>query len=136
MALFSGKLTQPGETMPDATPLTPGIAAGRLSAETLSENFDDLHPAYAPHEAAVASDRCYFCHDAPCVTACPTDIDIPLFIRQIQTGTPEAAARTFTGACALVIDRQKPYPRKPASERPHTASRSRLADCSVLQLTR
>ncbi|SFR46240.1 NAD(P)-dependent oxidoreductase [Litoreibacter janthinus] len=94
--------------MPDATPLTPGIVSGRLSAETLSDNFDDLHPAYAPHEAAVASDRCYFCHDAPCVTACPTDIDIPLFIRQIQTGTPEAAAKTILsqnilgGMCARV----------------------------------
>jgi glutamate synthase (NADPH/NADH) small chain len=94
--------------MTDATPLTPGITAGRLSAETLSENFDDLHPAYAPHEAAVAADRCYFCHDAPCVTACPTDIDIPLFIRQIQTGTPEAAAKTILsqnilgGMCARV----------------------------------
>lgn len=83
--------------MPDATPLTSGIAPGRLSAETLSDNFDDLHAAYAPHEAAVAADRCYFCHDAPCMTACPTDIDIPLFIRQIQTGTPEAAAKTILG---------------------------------------
>ena len=94
--------------MPDATPRTPGIVPGRLSADTLSENFDDLHQAYAPHEAAVASDRCYFCHDAPCVTACPTDIDIPLFIRQIQTGTPEAAAKTILsqnilgGMCARV----------------------------------
>ncbi|WP_394198207.1 NAD(P)-dependent oxidoreductase [Litoreibacter albidus] len=94
--------------MPDATPLTPGIAPGRLSADALSDNFDDLHPAYAPHEAAVAADRCYFCHDAPCVTACPTDIDIPLFIRQIQTGTPEAAAKTILsqnilgGMCARV----------------------------------
>ncbi|PTX55509.1 glutamate synthase (NADPH/NADH) small chain [Litoreibacter ponti] len=94
--------------MSDATPLTPGIAAGRLPAETLAENFSDLHPAYAPHEAAVAADRCYFCHDAPCITACPTDIDIPLFIRQIQTGTEEAAAKTILsqnilgGMCARV----------------------------------
>jgi len=60
-----------------------GIVAGRLGADQLAENFDDLHAPYAPHEAAVAADRCYFCYDAPCVTACPTDIDIPLFIRQI-----------------------------------------------------
>jgi dihydropyrimidine dehydrogenase (NAD+) subunit PreT len=85
-----------------------GIQAGRLSADDLEANFSDLHPAYAPHEAAVAADRCYFCHDAPCVTACPTDIDIPLFIRQISTGTPEAAARTILtqnimgGMCARV----------------------------------
>ncbi len=88
--------------------MTPGIAAGRLSQDQLAQNFDDLHAPYAQHEAAVAADRCYFCYDAPCVTACPTDIDIPLFIRQIQTGTPEAAAKTILnqnilgGMCARV----------------------------------
>lgn len=91
-----------------ATPLTPGIVAGRLPAEDIAMNFSDLHAPLAPHEAAVAADRCYFCHDAPCVTACPTDIDIPLFIRQISTGTPEAAAKTIFdqnilgGMCARV----------------------------------
>ncbi len=56
----------------------------------------------------MAADRCYFCYDAPCMTACPTSIDIPLFIRQIATGTPEAAAKTIFdqnilgGMCARV----------------------------------
>ncbi|SEP57474.1 glutamate synthase (NADPH/NADH) small chain [Loktanella sp. DSM 29012] len=79
----------------------PGIAAGRLSADALAEAFADLHAPLDPHEVLVAADRCYFCHDAPCVTACPTDIDIPLFIRQISTGTPEAAARTIFDANIL-----------------------------------
>ncbi|MGJ8585580.1 MAG: NAD(P)-dependent oxidoreductase [Marinosulfonomonas sp.] len=88
--------------------MTPGVAAGRLPKEQLADNFKDLHAPLAPHEAAVAADRCYFCHDAPCMTACPTSIDIPMFIRQIQTGTPEAAARTIFdqnilgGMCARV----------------------------------
>lgn len=90
------------------SPLTPGIASGRLDAEEIADNFTDLHAPLEPHEAAVAADRCYFCHDAPCMTACPTDIDIPLFIRQISTGTPEAAAKTIFdsnilgGMCARV----------------------------------
>ena len=67
---------------------TPGIQSGRLSKDAYEANFSDLHPPLEPHEAAVAADRCYFCYDAPCITACPTDIDIPLFIRQIQTDTP------------------------------------------------
>ncbi|GAD54542.1 pyridine nucleotide-disulphide oxidoreductase associated with reductive pyrimidine catabolism [Limimaricola cinnabarinus LL-001] len=56
----------------------------------------------------MAADRCYFCHDAPCVTACPTEIDIPLFIREIQAGRPETAAREIFeanilgGMCARV----------------------------------
>jgi dihydropyrimidine dehydrogenase (NAD+) subunit PreT len=87
---------------------TPGVVSKRLSTEDLSNNFNDLHAPLVPHEAAVAADRCYFCHDAPCITACPTDIDIPLFIRQISTGTPEAAAKTIFdmnilgGMCARV----------------------------------
>lgn len=90
------------------SPFTPGIASGRLAADDYASNFGDLHAPLDDHEALVAADRCYFCHDAPCMTACPTDIDIPLFIRQIATGTPEAAARTILsqnilgGMCARV----------------------------------
>lgn len=88
--------------------MTPGIASGRLQSATIDQNFDDLHPRLAAHEAAVAADRCYFCYDAPCQEACPTTIDIPMFIRQIATGTPEAAALTIFnqnilgGMCARV----------------------------------
>lgn len=87
---------------------TPGVVAGRLEAAEYDEHFSDLHPRLDAHEALVAADRCYFCHDAPCITACPTDIDIPLFIRQIATGTPDAAAKTILtqnimgGMCARV----------------------------------
>lgn len=88
--------------------LTPGVVPGRLTAESYCQNFADVAPPLDGHEARVAADRCYFCHDAPCVTACPTAIDIPLFIRQIATGTPEAAAKTILsqnilgGMCARV----------------------------------
>lgn len=90
------------------SPLSQGVVAGRLPGPDLIENFADLHPRLDNHEALVAADRCYFCHDAPCMDACPTDIDIPLFIRQISTGTPEAAATTIFsqnilgGMCARV----------------------------------
>jgi dihydropyrimidine dehydrogenase (NAD+) subunit PreT len=90
------------------SPLTPGIVPARLGPDALATNFADLHAPFDPHEALVAADRCYFCHDAPCITACPTTIDIPLFIRQIATGTPEAAAKTILdqnilgGMCARV----------------------------------
>ena len=91
-----------------STPQTPGVVGGRLSRDQIADNFADLHPPLDGHEAMVAADRCYFCFDAPCVTACPTSIDIPLFIRQIATGTPEAAAQTIFeqnilgGMCARV----------------------------------
>ncbi len=91
-----------------ANALAGGIRPGRLDPEALAEGFCDIHPPLTPHEAAVAADRCYFCHDAPCIAACPTEIDIPLFIRQIATDTPEAAAKTIFeqnilgGMCARV----------------------------------
>lgn len=87
---------------------TDGIVSARLDSQNLTDNFTDLHPALNDHEALVAADRCYFCYDAPCMTACPTSIDIPLFIRQIATGTPDASAKTIFsqnilgGMCARV----------------------------------
>lgn len=64
----------------------PDIAAGRLTADEYARNFGDAHPGLTSHQAAVEADRCYFCYDAPCVKACPTEIDIPSFIRKISTG--------------------------------------------------
>jgi dihydropyrimidine dehydrogenase (NAD+) subunit PreT len=87
---------------------TNGIAAGRLNQQDYANNFDDLHPPLSLHEAMVAADRCYFCYDAPCTDACPTTIDIPLFIRQIATGNPTGSAETIFaqnilgGMCARV----------------------------------
>jgi len=81
------------------------VTQTRQPAEALRT---DLHAPLSVHEARVEADRCYFCHDAPCITACPTGIDIPLFIRQISTGNVSGAARTifaeniFGGMCARV----------------------------------
>ncbi len=88
--------------------LQDGVVPGRLGAAKTRDNFQDLHPPLSAHEALVASDRCYFCYDAPCVTACPTAIDIPLFIRQIAAGNTNGAAKTIFdqnilgGMCARV----------------------------------
>src|SRR5580698_2923443 len=85
-----------------------GIVAGILDAQTLAANFGDLHPPLSRHEALVEADRCYFCYDAPCQQACPTSIDIPLFIREIAAQNPLGAARTILeenimgGMCARV----------------------------------
>ena len=85
-----------------------GIAAGRLAPAQYERNFSDLHPPFDAHEALVEADRCYFCYDAPCMQACPTSIDIPLFIREISTGNAIGAAKTIFdqnilgGMCARV----------------------------------
>ncbi|TNC70358.1 NAD(P)-dependent oxidoreductase [Rubellimicrobium roseum] len=90
------------------SPQTPGVVPHRLDGGRIAANFADAQQPLDRHEAKVAADRCYFCYDAPCIQACPTEIDIPLFIRQILGDQPEVAAKTiwdsniFGGACARV----------------------------------
>jgi glutamate synthase (NADPH/NADH) small chain len=74
------------------------IKTGRLERAALKANFGDLHPPLSRHEALVEADRCYFCFDAPCQNACPTSIDIPLFIREIAAGNALGAAETILSA--------------------------------------
>jgi dihydropyrimidine dehydrogenase (NAD+) subunit PreT len=73
----------------------------KLSAEALNENMAELHPAYTPQEAAVEAARCLFCFDAPCIMACPTGIDVPSFIKKIETENIVGAARTILSANVL-----------------------------------
>ncbi len=84
------------------------VRAGRLRPEEYRRNFDELHPPLDRKRALVDAARCYFCYDAPCVEACPTGIDIPRFIRGIQTDNVRGAALTILeanilgGSCARV----------------------------------
>jgi dihydropyrimidine dehydrogenase (NAD+) subunit PreT len=85
-----------------------GGMGGRLSPAEIEANFADIKPPLDKTRAVVDSARCFFCHDAPCVEACPTGIDIPNFIRMIQTGNVQGAAveilqeNIFGGMCARV----------------------------------
>src|SRR5215510_9604569 len=76
-------------------------AAPRLTADQYSCNFADLHPALTPEQAAFESSRCLFCFEAPCITACPTHIDVPSFIRKIATANTTGAARVILEANPL-----------------------------------
>lgn len=57
--------------------------------------FEDYKPAYTPDQALIEANRCLYCADAPCIQACPTEIDIPTFIRKIGTGNVKGSARTI-----------------------------------------
>ncbi|NCF25641.1 MAG: FAD-dependent oxidoreductase [Gammaproteobacteria bacterium] len=84
------------------------IRPNRLSRDEIARNFSDLHPPLSHSEAIVEADRCYFCFDAPCTTACPTGIDIPGFIQKIRSGNLRGSAHTILsenimgGMCARV----------------------------------
>lgn len=65
------------------------------SQKDLEQAFEQIKPYMNPTMAYYESSRCLFCYDAPCVEACPSGIDIPLFIRQIHTDNIAGAARTI-----------------------------------------
>ena len=93
---------------PVSEPSTADVRPGRLRNDAIAANFADMHPALSPSEAIIDADRCYFCYDAPCTTACPTGIDIPGFIQKIRSGNLKGSAHTILsenimgGMCARV----------------------------------
>ena len=84
------------------------VRSHRIGDDEISRNFGDLHPPLSRSEALIAADRCYFCYDAPCTTACPTGIDIPGFIQKIRSDNLRGSAQTILienimgGMCARV----------------------------------
>lgn len=65
------------------------------SEAEFEKNFKQKKPLMNDTEAYYESSRCLFCYDAPCVQACPTSIDIPLFIKQIHTDNVTGASKTI-----------------------------------------
>ncbi|MFB6262952.1 MAG: NAD(P)-binding protein, partial [Bradymonadaceae bacterium] len=70
-------------------------AAPELPDERLEEEFGDYKPLMDEHEAVAEAERCLYCADAPCIDSCPTNIDIPEFIRRIATGNVAGSAKTI-----------------------------------------
>lgn len=63
--------------------------------QDIEKRFPPIKPLMNSSEAYYESSRCLFCYNAPCTLACPTAIDIPLFIRQINNGNLTGAAKTI-----------------------------------------
>jgi glutamate synthase (NADPH/NADH) small chain len=86
----------------------PDIRPARLTAEEYSKRFADATPRLTSSQALLEAERCLYCFDAPCATACPTHIDVPSFIKRIGDGNMRGAARTILdsnplgGMCARV----------------------------------
>jgi len=72
------------------------ITNNRLSTEQYDENFADIRPPFENKSAAlVEANRCLFCYDAPCTKSCPTEINVPKFIKQITTDNVKGSAHTI-----------------------------------------
>jgi dihydropyrimidine dehydrogenase (NAD+) subunit PreT len=66
-----------------------------LAPDRLEESFFDKKPLYPRGEAIAEAERCLYCTDAPCIKACPTEIDIPTFIKKIATDNIRGSAKTI-----------------------------------------
>ncbi|MGY0218732.1 NAD(P)-dependent oxidoreductase [Endozoicomonadaceae bacterium StTr2] len=84
------------------------VASNRLTPEQYQQNFTDIKPALSHYQAKVEAARCLYCESAPCISACPTEINIPSFINRIATDNIQGAAETILesnilgGSCARV----------------------------------
>jgi dihydropyrimidine dehydrogenase (NAD+) subunit PreT len=67
----------------------------------MAERFGDLHPPFDRQAAVPEANRCLYCFDAPCTSACPTHIDVPRFIKKIASGNLAGSARTILDANIL-----------------------------------
>ena len=94
--------------MSAAPPSPPDVRPARLDAEQYAQHFADAAPRLTRTQALVEAERCLYCHDAPCATACPTGIDVPSFIRRIADDNLRGAAKAILeanplgGTCARV----------------------------------
>ncbi len=86
----------------------PDVRPGRLAAAEYANAFADASPRLTRPQALLEAERCLYCFDAPCATACPTSIDVPSFIRRIADDNLRGAARAILesnplgGMCARV----------------------------------
>lgn len=84
------------------------VQPGRLNADEYARRFSDANPRMTQAQALLEAERCLYCFDAPCATACPTHIDVPSFIRRIGDGNMRGSAcaileaNPLGGMCARV----------------------------------
>ena len=91
-----------------STSVHPDLRPHRLGADEYALRFADASPRLSQAQALLEAERCLYCFDAPCATACPTHIDVPSFIRRIAEGNLRGAATAILeanplgGMCARV----------------------------------
>jgi len=60
------------------------ISMSKQGLEERIQNFNEVAFGYAEEQAVAEAERCLQCKKAPCVKACPVEVDIPEFIRLIK----------------------------------------------------
>ena len=66
-----------------------------------AHNFEEVCLGYNMEEAMEEASRCLKCKNAKCISGCPVSIDIPSFIKEVQEGNIEEAAKVIAKSSAL-----------------------------------
>ncbi|MDD5530526.1 MAG: NADPH-dependent glutamate synthase [bacterium] len=69
-----------------AKPILKKVPISEQCPEERIKNFNEVPYGYVPGEAMKEAKRCLQCKNAPCITGCPVEIDIPGFIKAIGDG--------------------------------------------------
>lgn len=64
-------------------------------------NFEEVCLGYNKEEAVEEASRCLKCKNAKCMSGCPVAIDIPGFIKNVEDGKFEEAAKVIAKSSAL-----------------------------------
>lgn len=68
---------------------------GSQMKKPLENSIFNKKPLLSKRSAKLESFRCLYCYDAPCIKACPAEINVPKFIKQISSEDLDGAAKTI-----------------------------------------
>ncbi len=79
----------------------PRVVAREQNAELRATNFEEVCLGFNLEEAQREASRCIGCKKPRCVNACPVGIDIPAFIKAIESGDLAASAEIISRDSSL-----------------------------------
>lgn len=69
--------------------------------EIRTKNWDEVALGYTAEEARNEASRCLHCKNAPCISGCPVNVQIPDFIGEIEKGDTDKALKIIKQTNAL-----------------------------------
>ena len=77
------------------------VNMNELDAEIRSRNNEEVNLGLTPEQAMIEAQRCLDCAHPTCISGCPVNIDIPSFIKYIETGQFLESAKILKDTSAL-----------------------------------
>ncbi len=79
----------------------PRVPVREQDPKVRAHNFEEVCLGYNLEEAMLEASRCLHCKNPRCVTACPVQVQIPVFIAQLAEGNVEGAAAVIAKDSSL-----------------------------------